>query len=117
MMIRIEPDWCSELLSHWARSDWHETLQDLGMPSVCPSFKGLVETSSEIDATGYSPAEVQAIAAAVEWMHLRHEDHYRALCRHFRPWLRSQMPSKDGDEQRVIEAAKMIADYVDKILG
>ena len=116
-MIRIEPDWASELLSNWARSDWQETRQELGMPSVCPSFKGLVETSFEVETTGYSPAEVQAIAAAVEYLHLRHEDHYRALCRHFRPWMRQQMAAKDGDDQRVVEAAKMIADYVDKVLG
>ena len=115
--MRLEPDWCAELLSSWAASDWRESQIDLGLPTVCPSFKGLVETNTEVDVTGYSTAEVQAIAAAVEYLHLRHPEHYRALCRRFRPWMRAKMPAKDGDDQRVAESVKMIADYVDKILG
>ena len=115
--MNLQPDWASELLSSWARSDWREAQMDLGLPSVCPSFRGLVETNDELDVTGYSPAEVRAIAAAVEYLHLRHEDHYRALCRHFRPWLRSKMPPKDGDDVRLREAVQMIAKYVDEVLG
>lgn len=113
----LNPPWAAELLTDWARADWRDAQMDLGMPNVCPSFKGLVEISNEIDVGGYSPAEVQSIAAAVEHLHLMHAEHYRALCRHFRPWMRSKMPAKDGDNALLREAVQMIAKYVDEILG
>lgn len=116
-MIKLEPDWASELLSNWAASDWRESQLDLGLPAVCPSFRGLVETSSEVEVGGYSPAEVQAIAAAVEYLHLVKPEHYRALCRQFRPWMRAKMQAKDGDDVLLKEAVKAIADYVDNVLG
>jgi hypothetical protein len=31
--------------------------------------------------------------------------------------MRAKMPEREGDDQRVAESVKMIADYVDKILG
>lgn len=116
-MTRLYPDWAAELLSDWARSDWRDAQLDLGLPNVCPSFKGLVETTTDVDVTGYSPAEVQAIAAAVEYLHLRHTEHYRVVCRHFRPWMRAKMPAKDGDDTLLAEAVRMIANYVDETLG
>lgn len=116
-MTKLHPEWATELLNDWARADWREAQLDLGMPTVCPSFKGLVEINDEVDVTGYSPAEVRAIAAAVEHLHLLHAEHYRALCRHFRPWMRAKMPPKDGDDVRLREAVQMIAKYVDQTLG
>lgn len=115
--MMFNPPWAAELLHDWARSDWRDAQMDLGLPNVCPSFKGLVEISHETEVGGYSPAEVQAIAAAVEHMHLLHAEHYRVLCRHFRPWTRSKMPAKDGDESLLHEAVQMIAKYVDEVLG
>ena len=116
-MIKLEPEWAAELLHDWAASDWREAQLTLGMPNVCPSFKGLVEINTEVDVTGYSPAEVQAIAAAVEHMHLTQVEHYRALCRAFRPWMRAKFPAKDGDDKLVQEAVQIIAKYVDEVLG
>ena len=113
----LQPDWAAELLADWARSDWRETQIDLGMPAVCPSFRGLVETNDELDVGGYSPAEVRAIAAAVDWLHLRKPEHYRVLCRHFRPWARAKMPAKEGDDRLLLEAVQAVADYVDNVLG
>lgn len=113
----FNPPWAAELLSDWARSDWRDAQMDLGLPNVCPSFKGLVEISHEVDVTGYSPAEVQAIAAAVEYLHLSHVEHYRVLCRHFRPWMRSKFERKDGDDELLHEAVQMVAKYVDEVLG
>lgn len=115
--MKLEPEWAAELLRDWASSDRREAQTALGMPSVCPSFKGLVEINSEVEVTGYSPAEVQAIAAAVEYMHLTHAEHYRALCRAFRPWMRTKLEAKDGDDKLVVEAVAMIAKYVDEVLG
>lgn len=115
--MTLEPAWAAELLRDWAASDWRETNQTLGLPSVCPSFKGLVEINSEVEVTGYSPAEIQAIAAAVEHMHLTQFEHYRALCRAFRPWMRTKFEAKDGDDKLVIEAVQIIAKYVDEVLG
>ena len=111
------PDWAAELLNDWARADWRDAQITLGMPTVCPSFKGLVEINDEVDVTGYSPAEVRAIAAAVEYLHLTQPEMYRVLCRHFRPWLRSKMPAKDGDAELLPMAINAVAEYVDKVLG
>ena len=116
-MNQLNPPWAAELLHDWARTDWRDAQMDLGLPNVCPSFKGLVEHSSEVDVGGYSPAEVQAIAAAIEWLHVRHLEHYRVVCRHFRPWMRAKLERKDGDDKLLISAVQMIADYVDKTLG
>ena len=115
--MNLNPPWAAELLHDWARADWRDAQIDLGLPAVCPSFKGLVEISHEVEVGGYSPAEVRAIAAAVEYLHLTHLEHYRVLCRHFRPWMRAKLERKDGDEELLSAAVQMIAEYVDKTLG
>lgn len=111
------PDWAAELLTDWSRSDWREASDTLGLPTVCPSFKGLIQTSEEVDVTGYSAAEVRAIAAAVDYLHLTHPDHYRVICRHFRPHMRSKLEEKHGDAELLQSAVAMVAEYVDKVLG
>lgn len=111
------PPWAVELLAGWARSDWRDTEQILGLPSVSPTFRGLLEVSTEIDVSGYSSAEVQAVAAAVEQLHVKYPEHYRALSRCFRPWARDKLPAGDDDERLVREAVQMVADFVDKSLG
>lgn len=115
--MRLQPDWAAELLNDWAATEWREAQHELGLPSVCPSFKGLVEVNDEVDVTGYSPAEVRAIAAAVEHLHLTQPEQYRVVCRHFRPWMRRKLPPKEGDEALLVEAVQAIAKYVDEVLG
>ncbi len=117
-MIRLEPDWVGELVSMWAAKDWADAQNDLGFPTVSPMFSKAVGTVTEFeDATGYSSAELRAMTAAVEWLKLTHEDHYRALSREFRTWTRRTMERKDNDEQLVLEAGRMLAEYIDNILG
>lgn len=112
--MKLEPAWAAELLSSWSRSDWRDAEQSLGLPSVSPTFRGLLEISSEVDVTGYSAAEVQAVAAAVEHLHVKHAEHYAALCAHFKPWSKQQ---QQPDARLLAEAVQMVADFVDKTLG
>lgn len=117
-MIRIEPDWCGELLSQWARSDAVDARDDLGFPTVSPMFAKAIGTATEFeDVTGYSSAELRAVAAAIDWLQLRHPEHWRALSREFRTWTRRTLEAKDGDRELVLEAGKMIAKYIDETLG
>lgn len=115
--MKLEPAWAAELLANWSRSDWRDTELQLGLPSVSPTFRGLLEISTEIDVTGYSSAEIQAVAAAVEYLHTQHPQHYRVLCLYFRPWVKHQQPAGEGDDQLLSEAVQMVARFVDKILG
>lgn len=111
------PAWAIELLGDWARADWRDAQHELGLPSVCPTFRGLLEVSCEVDVTGYSSAEVQAVAAAVEYLHAHHAEHYRVLSRAFRPWTKSKLPAGEDDDRLLREAVQMVADFVDKTLG
>lgn len=115
--MKLEPPWAAELLADWSRSDWRDAENHLGLPSVSPTFRGLLEISCEVDVVGYSSAEIQAVAAAVEHLHTEHAEHYRALCRHFRPWSRKTLPASDDDDRLLREAVEMVALFVDKILG
>jgi hypothetical protein len=114
--VSIGPAWAVELLADWGASDWRETRIALGMPAVCPSFKGLIEISTELELTGYSPAEVEAIAAAVEALQRDKPEHFRVLLRTFRPWARDLVPSKPGDNTLLAEAVQDIARRVDAAL-
>lgn len=117
-MIRIEPDWVGELLGQWASKDWSDARDDLGFPAVSPMFSKAVGTSFELeDVTGYSSAELRAVAAAVDWLQLRHPDHWRALSREFRTWSRRTLEAKEGDRERVLEAGRMLEKYIDDVLG
>ena len=115
--MKLEPAWAAELLSNWSRSEWRDAQFELGLPTVSPTFRGLLEVSSEVDVTGYSSAEVQAVAAAVEYLHVKYPEHYRVLCRCFRPWSKSKLPARDDDDRLLAEAVQMVADFVDKTLG
>lgn len=115
--MSLGPAWCEELLRNWASSDWRDVETQLGMPTVSPTFRGLLEISTEVDTSGYSAAEVQAVAAAVEHLHTKLPEHYRVLARHYRRWARAQLPAKEGDEALLREAVQMVADFVDKTLG
>ena len=117
-MIRLQPEWIGELVSQWAAKDWVDASHDLGFPTVSPMFaKGIGSSFEFEDVTGYSSAELRAMAAAIEWLHLRHPDHWRALSREFRTWTRRTLEAKPGDDALVLEAGQMIADYIDKVLG
>lgn len=115
--MKLDPPWAAELLADWARAEWRDSQFELGLPSVSPTFRGLLEVSSEVEVTGYSSAEVQAIAAAVEHLHQQHAEHYRALSRHFRPWSKSKLAAGEHDDRLVREAVLMVAEFVDKLLG
>lgn len=115
--MKLDPPWAAELLSNWSRAEWRDAQFELGLPTVSPTFRGLLEVSSEVDVTGYSSAEVQAVAAAVEYLHVQYPEHYRALCRFFRPWSKSKLPAGADDDRLLSEAVKMVAEYVDKTLG
>lgn len=115
--MNIGPPWAVELLTNWSRAEWRDAQFELGLPSVSPTFRGLLEVSSEVDVSGYSAAEVQAVAAAVEHLHAKHAEHYRALSRFFRPWSKSKIAAIDDEERLLREAIQMVADFVDKTLG
>lgn len=117
-MIRLQPEWVGELVSMWAARDWHEARDDLGYPTVSPMFARAVGKATEWeDPTGYGSAELQAMTAAVEWLKLNHQEHWRALSREFRTWTRRTLPEREGDAQLVLEAGQLLADYIDKTLG
>ena len=117
MTAKSVPDWVNDLLQVWAGGDWGQARRDLGYPSVSPMFRGVADSAEELEVTGYSPLEVRAVQAAVDWLHLVHEPHWRALTRRWRPWLRDSLAASPDDDRLVREAAQMIADYVDKTLG
>lgn len=116
-MKRLDPPWAAELLGNWARSDWHDAELQLGLPSVSITFRGMLEISTEVDVTGYSSAEVLAVAAAVEHMHTHHPEHYRVVSLHFRPWSKNKLAASADDERLLAEAVVMVAEFVDKSLG
>ena len=117
-MIRLQPDWVGELVSQWAASDWAAAQQDLGFPTVSPMFSKAMGSVTEFeDVTGYSSAELRAVAAAIDWLQLVHPEHWRALSREFRTWTRRTLKRGDNDDALVLEAGKMIAEYIDNILG
>jgi hypothetical protein len=117
-MIRIQPDWVGELLGQWAAKDWSDAQHDLGFPTVSPMFAKAVGTSFESeDVTGYSRAELRAMVAGVDWLQLHHPEHYRALSREFRTWTRRTLARRDGDDQLVREAGRMLEKYIDETLG
>ncbi len=117
-MSRIKPDWVGELLGQWAANDWRNAQQDLGFPSVSPMFARAVGTSFELeDVTGFSRAEFRAMVAAVDWLHLNHPDHWRALSREFKGWTRRALEAKEGDRELVLEAGRLLEKYIDTALG
>lgn len=117
-MIRLEPDWIGELVSMWAAKDWSDAQGDLGFPTVSPMFAKAVGIVTEAeDVTGYSSAELRAVVAAVDWLQVRHPEHWRALSREFRTWTRRTLERKDGDDQLVLEAGALLAKYIDDVLG
>lgn len=117
-MIRIEPDWCGELLSMWAAKDWSDAQGDLGFANVSPMFSKTIAFASEAeDVAGYSSAELRAMTAAVEWLQLTKPDHWRALSREFRQWTKKDLPEKPNDRELVLEAGRLLAKYIDETLG
>lgn len=115
--MRLQPDWVNELATAWAREDWSDVAHSLGYPDVSPMFKRMAGVDSTEDVTGYSSAETRAMAAAMDWLHLVHYQHWRALARALRPHLREQLPATDRDRELVAQAGPMLADYIDKVLG
>lgn len=108
------PSWVRDLLGLWAERDWHDARMPLGLPTVSPMFaKGLAFAPDSEDVGGYSSAEVQAMAAAVEWLRAHHPDHWRAVSRSIRPWARRELPKTDEDDKLVAEAMKLLEKYVD----
>ena len=117
-MIRLHPEWVGELVSQWAARDWADAQQDLGFPTVSPMFAKAMGYSAETeDVSGYSRAELRAMAAAIDWLQANHPEHWRALSREFRPWTRRTLEHKEGDRELVLEAGQMIAKFIDKSLG
>lgn len=116
-MIRLEPEWVGELLGHWAGKDWADAQQDLGYPKVSPMFSKAVGAVTEAeDVTGYSTAEGRAVLAAVDWLQVHHPEHWRALSREYKAWTRSTLAASAGDTELVLQAGKLIADFVDRLL-
>jgi hypothetical protein len=115
--MKLEPEWIGDLLGLWSRQDWHDSERHLGFPSVSPMFARAVGVVAETEeVAGYSSAELRAMTAGIEWLQLHHAEHYRALARELRPWARKNLEAKDGDKLLVLQAAKMLADYIDKVL-
>jgi len=51
------------------------------------------------------------------WLHLNHPDHWRALSREFKGWTRSALEAKEGDQELVLEAGRLLEKYIDTALG
>lgn len=116
-MIRLDPPWIGELLGQYVRSDWDDARGELGYPQVSPMFRKAVGSSFELeDVTGYSSAEMRAMAHAIDWLQTHHAEHWRALSREFRHWTRSTLAAKPGDEQLVLEAGILLAKKIDDML-
>ena len=116
-MIRLDPPWIGELLGQYVRSDWDDARDEMGYPQVSPMFRKAVGTSWECeDVTGYSSAEMRAMAHAIEWLQAEHAEHWRALSREFRHWTRSTLPAKPGDDDLVMQAGRMLAEKIDQLI-
>lgn len=116
-MIKLEPEWIGDLLGLWSRQDWHDSERHLGFPTVSPMFAKAVGVVAETEeVAGYSSAELKAMTAAIDWLQVHYAEHYRALSRELRPWARKNLVATDDDPLLVLQAAKMVADYIDKIL-
>ncbi len=116
-MSRLQPDWVADLAAAWAREDWTDVAQSMGYSSVSPMFKRVAGSDSADDVTGYSQAETRAMSAAMEWLHLRHYEHWRALARALRPHLRDKLSAGGGDAELIEQAGPMLAEYIDQVLG
>jgi len=111
------PDWVRDLLGLWAHQDWAAAQGELGYPTVSPMFSRAVGTQAECeDVTGYSSEELRVMGQAIDWLQSDHPEHWRALSRSFRPWTRAALERKDGDEVLAIEAAILIANFMDQKL-
>lgn len=111
------PTWVDDLLLVWAAGDASEIRRNSGYPSVSPAFRDVVSSDEDGESGGYSTQEVRAVFAAVDWLHLAHPLHWRALTRRWRPWLRESLPAHPDEARLAAEAGKLIADYVDQVLG
>lgn len=111
-----DPPWIGELLARWAARDWDDARDDLGFPGTA-GFARALASSQEEDAGGYSSAELRAIAAAIEWLQLAHPGHWRVVCRAYRPWTRDGLHAQAGDADLLVEAVRLLANYIDNVLG
>jgi hypothetical protein len=116
-LIRIEPDWVGELVGQWAGQDGVGARHELGFPNVSPMFSKVVSAYVEDDVAGYSHVELRAMVAAVDWLHLVHYEHWRALSREFRHWSRKTLVEKPGDRELVLQAGRLLEKYIDEVLG
>lgn len=111
----LEPQWVAELLGAWAASEWAGPRAELGYPAAA-SFSPLPDHDAE-GVAGVSPAEIRAVAMAIDWLALAHPDHWRALNIVLRPRLMSGHVRGVRDDALIAECAPMIAAYIDRVLG
>lgn len=114
--FRLTPDWIDDLAQQWAREDWRDLDYELGYPSVSPMWRRIADVSSVDDMEGYSSAEIRAMAIAMDWLHMEHPDHWRALARQLRPHLRRALPATERDAELADAAGAMLAKKVDQLL-
>lgn len=110
--------WIRDLLGLWAHRDEQAAAQNLGYPSVACGFGLTSEEADESeDPTGYSLAEIEAMAGAVMWLAQSYPDHWRALSREFRPWTRRTLRAMPGDDGLAAKGLTMLGEYVNKKLA
>lgn len=109
----IQPEWVGLLLAEWSRGDWAPA--SMGYPQTASFAQHTAD--DEPSSSGFTPHELQAMRAAVDWLALRHPEHWRALNRALRPHAASELPARAGDAQRLLEVGPMLAAYIDEVLG
>lgn len=114
--MKLEPAWIGELVGICAADDWAEVEQRLGHAAVSPMFRRLLPDLAESDeSTGYSSAEVLACKAGIEWLMHAHPAEFQALSWEFHRWRRKTMARHEKHEELVQSAARLLADYVDRV--
>lgn len=114
-MPRIQPEWVAELVRICAADDWAGLERPLHFPSVSPMFRKLMpELAESDDATGYSPIEVRACKAGLEWLSREHRDLYEALTEELNVSKHSRPNRDENHHKRVEKAAVLLGEFIDK---
>lgn len=114
-MARIEPEWVAELVRICASDDWAGAERPLSFSSVSPMFRKLLpELAESDDATGYSPIEVRACKAGLEWLAREQRDLYEALTAELNVSRHSRRNEDGNHHERVQKAAFLLGEFIDK---
>jgi hypothetical protein len=80
------PAWVADMLGLWAAQD--RSGAELALPPISRPWAQLLgEPAQTADTDGYSPAELEALDQALEWLREAHPAHYQAINLIARPYL------------------------------